>query len=305
MERKTTMKWSNTVETIIEVEQIGRKAQWRIGDAIIKDVKEAGLLQKSDAQCDRHTGIKNSVFTECAEALAAKGVESIKGNEYSGSHVRRLFETAYAFDRDERNSKISWECHRIAGTPANFKKAVATLRKLGKTISHYHVRDLISHWEAEAKAKRSKKKTEATAKKKKAKVEKKKVTEELLKTDPQDVAAREALTKRREELQQVIDDATKDIRENSGTPPTTDLDVDTDDVGALERWAVYLTITQHTMRMKAEAKKMLADVAKISKLLTNSEQQTIADGCNGVIEILDEINELVKRPKPKLSVVGR
>ena len=42
------MKWTNTIEVTIEVE-LTKAAQWRIGDAIIKDLKDMGYLG-SDAQ---------------------------------------------------------------------------------------------------------------------------------------------------------------------------------------------------------------------------------------------------------------
>ncbi len=295
------MKWINTVEAATEVEQAGNKGQWRIGDAIIRDLKENGLQFGSRTE-GKIIEIKDDVFRDCATKLADRGIEH-NGNPYDSKYVRRLFQAALAFERDDRNPKYSWDAHREAGTPANLKKAAAALRVIGKSVSIYNVRALISHWAEEADAERKKELAKAKAKKDAAKKKKAKASEDKLAT--KDKAARDEADKRREEAQREIDEAKDAIKELGSPPPfNADLDVDTSDVSALERWAVYLSITQHTLMMKREAKKTLKDVERLAKVLTASEQQTIADGCNEVIAILEEINNVVKRPARKFAAIA-
>jgi hypothetical protein len=297
------MRWINTIEVAAEVEQTGTKGRWRIGDAIIKDLKDNNLLQKSDAYMGSpYEGqIEVSTFTDCAEKLQARGIEH-NGNPYSHQYLRDLFQTAYAYSRDDRNAKYSWDAHREAGSPANLKKAAAALNKLDKTVTIYNVRNLISHWASEADAERRKELERAKAKKKVAKAKKAKASEDKLAT--KDKSEREAAEKRRQEAQREIEEATREIKETGSPPPfNADLDVDTTDVNALERWAVYMGITAHTMVMKREAKKTLKELAKIANLLTNDEQQTIADSCNEIIGLLEEINTLVKRPAKRLAAI--
>jgi hypothetical protein len=303
MERILIMKWINTVETIAEVEQAGTKGQWRIGDAIIRDLKDEGLLQ-NQVDSDGIPEIKGGVWEECTTKLAEKGIENAgTGKPFAYQYIGILFRTAYAFPRDERNAKFSWSVHRFAGTPQNLKNAITALRKVDKKVSTPNVAALIEHWADEADAKRQRELEKAKAKKTAAKKKKVTATEDKLAT--KDGAEREAAEARRQEAQREIEEATAVIKQAGGPPPyNANLDVDTSDVGALERWALYLGITANAMHMKQVAKKTLKEVEKVAHLLSNTEQQHIADGCNEVIEIMEHINKLVKRANPKLRVVG-
>lgn len=286
------MRWVNTLEAINDVEQAGTKGQWRIGDAIIKDLKEEGhFASRND---ETIPDIEGDVFEECAERLAEKGIEH-NGKPYSGLHIRNLFRAAYVFPRADRNDKYSWSVHAEAGTPENLKNAVTALRKISKTISKDNVRALIGHWAEEADEQRQKavakaKATKTEAKEKKAKASEKKLASKDSKVRAQADAARV-------EAQREIEEAEATIKELGAPPPfNSDLDVDTSDVSSLERWALLLGIHAHTLVMKREAKKALAAVGKIATLLTENEKQSIADGCNGIITLLEQINEAVKRP---------
>jgi hypothetical protein len=295
------MRWVNTIETVSEVEQAGAKGQWRIGDAVTKDLKENDLLQKKDSEIVKLAPIKNSVFLDCAEKLREKGIEH-KGKPYSAPYIRALFQTAYAFERDERNPKYSWDVHREAGTPLNLKNAIVALRKTEKPITETNVRAIHSHWAEEAATKRKKSNTEARTKKKAGKAKLAKASQRKLAATTEEEKT-QAEQERQEAKREIAEQTAIIVATGSPPPFNADLDVDTSDVSALERWAKYLAITAHTSKMKQEAKKMLKGLERIANLLEDSEQQTIADGCNDIIAILEEINTLVKRPARKLAAI--
>lgn len=293
------MRWNNTVDTVVEVEQAGSKGQWRIGDAIIKDLKEEGYFASRNDETIPE--IEGDVFEECAGKLAERGVER-EGKPYSVLHIRNLFRTAYVFPRADRNDKYSWSVHVEAGTPDNLKNAVTALRKISKSINKDNVRALIKHWTEEADAKRRAEVATAKAKKDAATNKKKKAAEERLAT--KDKAVHAQADAARAEAQQEIKEAEATIKELGGPPPfNSDLDVDTSDVSALERWAVMLGIYAHTLAMKREAKKMIKAIGKIAASLTEDEKQSVADGCNEIIALLEGINESVKRPVRKLAAI--
>ena len=288
------MKWINTVEAITEVEQAGTKGQWRIGDAIIKDLKENGIQFRGETE--KIPEVTGDAFEDLATKLAEKGIENgHSGKPYTVPYMRLLFQTAYSYPRDERNPKYSWTVHREAGTPDNLKKAVTALKKISKTISQENVNALIGHWAEELDHQRRAAVAKAKDKKSEAKKKKAKAAEDKLATKDKKVRAEADAA--REAAQREIEEANAAIKELGAPPPfNADLDVDVDDVSSLERWALLLGIHAHTLIMKREAKKALAAVGKIAALLTETEKQSIADGCNGIIAILEDINEAVKRP---------
>lgn len=294
------MKWTNTIEVVAEVEQTKAKGQWRIGDAAIKDLKDNGYLGNADQFAGR-TEIENAVFTDCAEKLAERGIEH-NGKAYDASYIRRLFQTSFAFPRDERNPKLSWETHNEAGTPGNLKNAATALRKMGKTLTKYNVRDVISHWAEEAAAKRRKDHEAAIAKKQAAKAKKAKASADKLRT--KDEEKRAAAEAERQAAQKEFEEAVAAVKA-TGTPPAfnADFDVDTTDASELMRLALYLGLTVHVNTMKRAAKNMLKDVGVIAKHLTDSEQQEVADSVNEIIGILEDINALAKRPVRKLAAI--
>ena len=217
------MKWINTVETIAEVEQAGTKGQWRIGDAIIRDLKDEGLLQ-NQVDSDGIPEIKGGVWEECTTKLAEKGIENAgTGKPFAYQYIGILFRTAYAFPRDERNAKFSWSVHRFAGTPQNLKNAITALRKVDKKVSTPNVAALIEHWADEADAKRQRELEKAKAKKTAAKKKKVTATEDKLAT--KDGAEREAAEARRQEAQREIEEATAVIKQAGGPPQDVDADV--------------------------------------------------------------------------------
>jgi hypothetical protein len=294
------MRWNHTIEVITEVEQTKTKGQWKIGDAVIKDLKDNDYLG-NDAQLGRLTEIETSVFADCSEKLAEKGIEH-NGKPYSAVYIRVLFQAAFSFPRDERNPKYSWDAHNEAGTPTNLKNAVTVLRKLGKTVTIYNVRDVIAKWAADAVAGREKEHDAAVAKKKAAKQKKARASADKLRTT--DETKRSEAEKARQEAQKEYDDAVNAIKASGGRLPyNTDFEVDPNDVGELERLALYLGISIHVTDLKNVAKKMLIDVRKLASRLTAEEQQEIADGVSEITVILDQINDLVEKPKRKVSVI--
>jgi hypothetical protein len=293
------MRWNHTIEVITDVETAKAKGQWRIGDALIKDLKDNGYLG-NDVQ-KPWASIDSSVFTDCAAKLAEKGIEH-NGQPYSNTYVRDLFQAAYAFPRDERNPKYSWYAHANAGTPKNLKNVAAVLKKLGKTVTKYNVEDVISKWSGDARVEREKEHDAAVAKKEAAKEKKAKASADKLRT--KDEAKRAEAEKRRQEAQREFEEAKAAIKESGGKLPyNADFDVDPNDVGALEQMVIFLAITAHITVIKRETKKMLVDVQKAAKVLTAHEQQEVADGVSDITAILDQINDLVNRPKRKVSVI--
>ena len=69
------MKWTNTIEAVADVEQSKAKGQWRIGDAAIKDLKDQGYLGNA-SELGGPTQIETSVFVDCTEKLAEKGIRA-------------------------------------------------------------------------------------------------------------------------------------------------------------------------------------------------------------------------------------
>lgn len=287
------MKWTNTVETIVSVEQSKAKGQWQIGDAIKKDL---ALAPGAKTQEDIPYAQKGNTFAECGEKLEAMGYY-----KYGAQHLAKLYHTAIAFPRNDRNPDYSWDTHYEAGTPENLKNAATALRKVKKTVTKYNVRDIISHWSEEADTNRKAAVVEARAKKAKAKKEKAQASEEKL--SAKDQAAKDKAEERRQEAQRQIEEAVDTIRTNGGPRKfNTNIEVDTDDIGALERWAVYIGVIAHTTIVKREVKKALKDLISIAKHLSDVEQQEIADSYNEIITISQDINELVKRPVRRLTV---
>jgi hypothetical protein len=295
------IKWNHTVEVITEVETAKAKGQWKIGDAIIKDLKDHGYLG-SDAHLGGPSEIENTVFSDCTEKLAEKGIEH-NGKPYDANYLRQLFQTAYAFPRDERNSKYSWDAHHEAGSPTNLKNAATALRKMDKTVTIYNVRDVIKKWSNDAAAVRHKAHEEALAKKDAAKKKKAAASAEKLRT--KDETKRAEAEAARVAAQKEFDEAKAAIKATGSPPPfNADIDVDVTDTSELVRLALYLGLTVHVNNMKREAKKMLKDVGVLAKHLTNSEQEEVSDSVSEIVAILEEINTLANRPARKYPVIA-
>jgi hypothetical protein len=291
------MRWTNTISTAADFEQAQAKGQWKIGDAIIRDLKENNVLDKSGELGRAQT----EIFSECSEALRAKGIEH-NGKGYETGYVRSLFLTAFNFPAADRNLKFSWDTHCEAGTPETLKKAATALRKIGKTITKYNVRDLVGHWVEEADRTRRTTVKDAKSKKDTAKAKKAKAAEDALKAKT--TAEREEALTRRKAAQREIKEATATILEAGSAPPFNPDLVDTEDTSALQRWAIYMGILAHTERMKTEAKKALADVTRMVADLSDGEREHIEEGCKEVITIVDKINALVKRQPTLSSIKG-
>lgn len=289
------MKWTNTVEAVIEIERAGTKGQWRIGDAIVKDLREAGFGKANE----KVNEINRGDFSELAERLKDKGIAP---KRYSPQHCKLLLNTALSFDRNERDERYSWSVHRMAGTPANLKKAIAALHKVDKKITPDNILSITDHWRDQADAERRKRLAKARADKEKAKADKAKASRDKLATrDPDKRAAADDAI---EEAKRQIKETTRAIKEAGGPPPfNADLNVDTSDISELRAWAIYFDIVLHTREMERQAKLTIAGVSKVADHLSEDQQQEIADGCNRIIDVLKSINELVKRPAHRLAAI--
>jgi hypothetical protein len=296
------MKWTNTIEVAGEVERAGAKGQWQIGDAIYKDLKENKALDSRQraVPAGAPPKIKGASLKPCADVLAAKGIEH-KGKPYTIKYLHDLFRTAWCFDDDERNPKYSWDIHQDAGHPTNLKKAITALHKTGEPVTRANVRSVMKLWREEATRKRKQKLTTARNTKEKAKADKVKATKDRLAA--KDDTARNEAERRRQQAIKEIETAKKEMAANIGAPPfNAELKVDVTDVNALERLAVYMVVGARATRMMKLAEATLADISKVSKALTAAEQQGIADGCDAIISILNNIKEIVERPTSRLVV---
>ena len=279
------MKWENTIETVVKTEKAHTKGQWQIGDALKRDLQNRAILETEN--------IPLTTFAECGDKLGELGHD-----KYGAPFLARLYHTAIAFSPSDRNPDFGWTVHDRSGTPANFKKVVAALRKMGKKVTEVNVMELINVWAEEAREERRQAAAAAKKKEAAAKADKKKASEDKLAA--KDAAARAEAEKRRQAAIAAIDEAKAEIRENGGPKHRIDLDVNTSDVDQLERWAIYMSVTAHTSRMKKEAKKTLVDVRRISDRLSANEQAIIVTGVEEIIALLEQINTVVR---PTLTAI--
>jgi hypothetical protein len=124
------MKWTPILEMYGRMD----RTQWDIGDAFQKCVGNARVETKD--------------FKECSQELEKKGYPS------HIEYLRRLYKTACAFPKKDRDYEIAWSIHEEAGTPDNRDKACAALTELGKPISRDNVRWIMEVWREEAAKKR-------------------------------------------------------------------------------------------------------------------------------------------------------
>jgi hypothetical protein len=276
------MKWTNTVETVVAVEQAQAKGQWRIGDAVRKD------LTISPGEIDSNL---LSFLEECAAKLEEKGYD-----RYDKKYLHRLYLVAASFPPSERDNRYSWDVHSEAGTPENLKKVAVALRKVGKTVTKYNVRDLIGHWADQLAEQRRKENAKAISKKTDAKQKKAKASADKLVAKTQ--AEKDEAEERRQQAQEEIDEAKATIRETGmPLPKATDFDVDVSDVNALRQWAIFMGITAHIAVVKREYKKSIKELAEVASLLSEDQRKQIADGWNDIVAGANAILAAVDYPE--------
>jgi ParB-like nuclease domain len=282
----TAMRWTNTVETVVEVEASQAKGQWKIGDAIAKDLDLTAAVKKGE------------VYAECANVLEQKGFD-----KYTPQYLRILHCTAEAYPRSERDDRYSWDAHKEAGTPDNLKQAVAALRKLNKTITIYNVRWLMAGWREKASEERRRENEAARREEAAAKNEAAKAAERALAA--KNKADKEKAKKDRDEAKQKAKQANQRKKKTSKTPKyNEDVKSDLQDESTLRAMALYFGITMHAKKMQAEANKALMDLDKIAEHLTPVQIKEINDAYQQVIVICQQIKSKASG-KPNLrSVTG-
>jgi hypothetical protein len=279
------MRWTHTVETVVDVEASQAKGQWRIGDAIAKDL--AGTAAVLTAK----------IYEECAILLAQKGFD-----KYTPQYLGFLHRTAEAFPRGERDDRYSWDAHREAGTPENLKQAATALRNLGKTITIYNVRWLMAGWREKAADERRKENEAARREEAAAKKEATKAAERALQA--KDKADKDKANEERAAAKQKAKEANERKKQTAATPKyNTDVATDLQDENTLRAMALYFGITMHAKKMQVEANNALTDLDKIAEHLTPVQIKEINDAYQQVIAICQQIKSKA-RGKPHLHAVA-
>ena len=283
------MQANHTIEAIASAD----KSQWKVGDAIKRDLKEEhpDIFKEISklSNFDSFPKPPRGFFTERAERAKALGFD-----QYNASELGKLYHTACAFGPGDR-LEYAWSAHFEAGTPANLKKAATALKKIGKKVTGPDIHHLVGVWADEEAAKRDKKSTKAKDTKKQAETELAKTSEQKLAAKNE--AEREAAEQRRQQLLQEIEDADEAIKANGKVTPRTDFNVDEADPSALEEWAIYLGVVAHTGIMQREGEKALKDLAKLADRLSPEKMKRLADGFNEIIEIANKLNQMVGEPE--------
>jgi hypothetical protein len=279
--------FTNTLQAVTATEQAAAKSQWTIGDAIVKDLKAAGLVKTSPNAESALEDVSYKTIEQCVEQLEAKGFD-----KYSTSYCTKLYRTAHAFPRNDRNLEIGWEAHYEAGTPSNLAEASTALRRLKKSITGPNMRWLMGEWREKADAER--KEANQGAKAKKATAKKKKADAAARKLAAKDKAAREQAEQDRQQAQAEADAADEQIKKTASAPSyNADVATELQDKGTLEVMAVHLGITVHLREIEKRTRTALKELEDIAEHVTPAMVAEISAATTKITDLIEEIKATV------------
>jgi len=262
---------------VLEAVEKGERAQWAIGDALVKEIDDNST----------------SNFRDCASMLDDRGFD------YSEATLKTLKRTAEAFPKSSRHDDISWNAHHECGAPETLERVIKLIHG---PITVKAARLVMTEWREKEIAAREAKHAEATKSHKAAKAEHKKALTEKAKSKAGSQERKDA-DRRAQQAKEQERAAAAEMKASTKMPKPAEYSAETEPLkGDLAIMAEVLALAKEAGKVTKTLKDNLKRIDKIFDDLTEAQADSLVEEHEPVLTVATQIMDRFKAKRSRFTV---